>query len=247
MKYTVCRDCGEPMGEITVVVAEGHKAGEWITVLEATTESVGKQIRNCILCGEKVDEREIPKLSTVIDEKTGISIDYSAEDYDGEVEITVKETFDGTAFDIVDTSLASTQKFICDIVMAVDGNKTQPEGKVTVRIPLPDGYDYTRTFVYHVDTVTGNLEKMQAKYVDGYLVFETTHFSYYAVIVEPDIDNCSCKCHNTCYCHTTDDKWPVVCFFFHRHYNRFFKGRFIPCHFFHNFYCKLFFQCVYSA
>ncbi len=184
MKYTVCRDCGEPMGEITVVVAEGHKAGEWITVLEATTESVGKQIRNCILCGEKVDEREIPKLSTVVDEKTGISIDYSAEDYDGEVEITVKETFDGTAFDIVDTSLASSQKFICDIVMTVDGNETQPEGKVTVRIPLPDGYDYTRTFVYHVDTATGNLEKMQAEYVDGYLVFETTHFSYYAVVEE---------------------------------------------------------------
>ena len=188
MKYTVCKDCGEPMGEITVVVAEGHKAGEWEVVVEPTTEFSGKRVKKCTVCGDIVDEEEIPKLSTVVDEKTGIAMDYSAEDYDGTVEITVKETFDGTAFDIVDTSLASSQKFICDIVMTVDGNETQPEGKVTVRIPLPEGYDYTRTFVYHVDTVTGGLEKMQADYVDGYLVFETTHFSYYAVVEELSVE-----------------------------------------------------------
>ena len=68
--------------------------------------------------------------------------------------------------------------------MTVDGNETKPEGKVTVRIPLPEGYDYTRAFVYHVDTTTGRLEKMQADYVDGYLAFETAHFSYYAVVEE---------------------------------------------------------------
>ena len=187
MKYTVCRDCGEPIGETTILQAKGHSAGEWLTVVEPTTESVGKQVRNCTICGEKVDEREIPKLSTVVDKKTGVEMNFNSADYDGEVEIVVKEVFDGKAFDVVDTSVISSQKFIYDITMTVDGSETQPEGKVTIRIPLPEGYDSAKTFVYHVDSSTGKIEKMQAEYVDGYLVFETTHFSYYAVVESADI------------------------------------------------------------
>ena len=187
MKYTVCRDCGEPIGETTILQAKGHSAGEWVTVVEPTTESVGKQVRNCTICGEKVDEREIPKLSTVVDKKTGVEMNFNSADYDGEVEIVVKEVFDGKAFDVVDTSVISSQKFIYDITMTVDGSETQPEGKVIIRIPLPEGYDSAKTFVYHVDSSTGKIEKMQAEYVDGYLVFETTHFSYYAVVESADI------------------------------------------------------------
>ena len=187
MKDPVCRDCGEPIGETTILQAKGHSAGEWLTVVEPTTESVGKQVRNCTICGEKVDEREIPKLSTVVDKKTGVEMNFNSADYDGEVEIIVKEVFDGKAFDVVDTSVISSQKFIYDITMTVDGSETQPEGKVTIRIPLPEGYDSAKTFVYHVDSSTGKIEKMQAEYVDGYLVFETTHFSYYAVVESADI------------------------------------------------------------
>ncbi|MBQ4604819.1 MAG: hypothetical protein IJB16_09470, partial [Clostridia bacterium] len=45
-----------------------------------------------------------------------------------------------------------------------------------------------RSFIYHVNTETGKVEKMNASVetINGkkYLVFETTHFSYYAVVEE---------------------------------------------------------------
>ncbi len=189
MEYTVCAECGEPIGEVTVIPA-GHTPGEWETVIEPTVDTNGKRVKKCTVCGEILEEEAIAKLkvSTAVDEKTGVEMEYVADDYEGEVEITVEEAFDGEAFDIIDTTLNSTQKFIYDITMTVNGVATQPNGKVTVKIPLPSGYDHTRTFVYHVDSNTGKIEPMYAEYKDGYLVFETTHFSYYALVEVLDVE-----------------------------------------------------------
>ena len=53
-------------------------------------------------------------------------------------------------------------------LLTVDGVVTQPNGSVTIRIPLPKGYDPNRSFVYHVNTETGLVEKMPAIYENGY-------------------------------------------------------------------------------
>ncbi len=186
MSYNVCEICGETVGDATVIPATGHTSGEWEVVLEPTYEADGKKVKKCTVCGDTVEEEIIPMLVkiTVTDEETGVSMDYDKNSYNGEVEIVVEESFDGTAFDVIDTSLNASQKFIYDITMTVDGETVQPTGTVTVRIPLPAGYDPNRSFVYHIDTTTGKVEKMSATYEDGYLVFETTHFSYYAVVEE---------------------------------------------------------------
>ena len=164
-----------------------HKfVGEWEVVLEPTYEAEGKQVKKCTACGEIVEEEIIPMLvkTTVTDEDTGILLEYPSESYGGEVDIVVEESFEGNAFDVIDTTLVASQKFIYDITMTVDGETTQPNGKVTIKIPLPDGYDPNRSFIYYVNTETGQAEKMDAIYEDGYLVFETDHFSYYAVVEE---------------------------------------------------------------
>ena len=186
MTYNVCETCGETIGESTVIPATGHTAGEWEVVLEPTYEADGKQVKKCTVCGEVVEEETIPMLvkNVVTDEDTGVSMEFDNTDYNGIVDIVVEESFDGTAFDVIDTSLNASQKFIYDITLTVDGEAVQPNGIVTVIIPLPDGYDPNCSFVYHVDTETGMVEKMPATYENGYLVFETTHFSYYAVVEE---------------------------------------------------------------
>ena len=229
MEYTVCEECGEPIGEATIIPAahkwgewetvkeatckaagervqkctvcgevldteiipqKDHVPGEWETVIEPTADTEGKRIKKCTVCGDVLEEEAIPKLeiSTAVDDKTGIEIEYVSNDYDGEVSISVEEAFDGEAFDVIDTTLNSTQKFIYDITMTVNGVATQPNGKVTVRIPLPEGYDPTRTFVYHINSNTGTVEPMYAEYSDGYMVFETTHFSYYALVEVLDVE-----------------------------------------------------------
>ena len=73
----------------------------------------------------------------------------------------------------------------------------------TDKIPLPEGYDAALCIICYLNTENGTIEAFETKYEDGYLVFETDHFSYYAVVEVPavendtDTENCSCNCHKT--------------------------------------------------
>ena len=179
-----CSVCNTIIKKQEVIPATGHTPGDWIVVTEPTADTDGKRVKKCTVCGTILSEEILPKLTVAVDEKTGIELDYSGGDYSGKVELSVEETFDGAAFNLVNTQFNVSQSFIYDIKMTVDGVETQPTGTVKVRIPLPEGFDPARTFVYHVDTETGKVVKMAATYKDGYLEFETDHFSYYAVVEE---------------------------------------------------------------
>ena len=179
-----CSVCNTTIKKQEVIPATGHTSGDWTVVKEPTADTDGKRVKKCTVCGTILSEEILPKLTVAVDEKTGIELDYSGGDYSGKVELSVEETFDGAAFNLVNTQFNVSQSFIYDIKMTVDGVETQPTGTVKVRIPLPEGFDPARTFVYHVDTETGKVVKMTATYKDGYLEFETDHFSYYAVVEE---------------------------------------------------------------
>lgn len=53
-------------------------------------------------------------------------------------------------------------------------------GNITVKIPIPDGMSGD-LHVYWYNNADGTVTDMNARQENGYLVFETTHFSYYAV------------------------------------------------------------------
>ena len=59
-----------------------------------------------------------------------------------------------------------------------NGNKVQPKGKVTVKIPIPEGWDESSIYVYYRDT-TGKLTNMLPTFSGGYIIFTTNHFSEY--------------------------------------------------------------------
>ena len=179
-----CSVCNTIIKKQEVIPATGHTSGDWVVVTEPTADADGKRVKKCTVCGTILSEEILSKLTVAVDEKTGIELDYSGGDYSGKVELSVEETFDGAAFNLVNTQFNVSQSFIYDIKMTVDGVETQPAGTVKVRIPLPEGCDPALTFVYHVDTETGKVVKMAATYKDGYLEFETDHFSYYAVVEE---------------------------------------------------------------
>lgn len=54
-----CR-CGESYTE--TVIATGHTSGSWEPVLEPTTETEGKKIKKCTICGTTLSEEAIAKL-----------------------------------------------------------------------------------------------------------------------------------------------------------------------------------------
>ena len=189
-KVKKCLACGEIVDVVTIDPVP-HTPGAWETVVEPTGTSEGKKVQKCTVCGNILAEEIIPKNVVLKDDDTGIEIEYPDGSQDDNVKIVVEESFDGTAFNLVDTKTDATQTFIYDIKMTVNGYETQPQGTVTVRIPLPASYNPACSYVYHVNTETGKVENMKASVetINGkkYLVFETTHFSYYAVVDESDI------------------------------------------------------------
>ena len=65
---------------------------------------------------------------------------------------------------------------VYDITLKKDGEETQPDGKVTVKIPASE----ESCAVYRMES-DGTLTDMNAWYEDGFMVFETEHFSLYVV------------------------------------------------------------------
>lgn len=165
-----------------------HTPGEWKTVREPTETEVGKAIKECMVCGEIIEEKELPRLDVIKDEATGLELVLNSENYDGEVTISVIESFEGKAFNIVNTQTGAVQQSVYDVMMIVNGKETQPVGRIKVKIPLPEGFNPDQTFVYHINTEIGKAEKMNAVYENGFMVFETDHFSYYAIVDETPVE-----------------------------------------------------------
>lgn len=68
-----------------------------------------------------------------------------------------------------------------NICLVKDDQIVQPNGKVTVRIPIPKGMKGDTCTVYRKET-NGSWTIITARKEGNYLVFETDHFSLYAVV-----------------------------------------------------------------
>ena len=91
-----------------------------------------------------------------------------------------------SAFSIVENQIGSGEKLdgltVYNLKL-LDQNSNPVEnftGKITVRIPIPSGMSGDLHVYWYNDT-NGMVTDMNARQENGYLVFETTHFSYYAV------------------------------------------------------------------
>ncbi len=179
MEYDICSECGETFNEKTLPLA-AHTWSEWTVEKEATTTAEGQEKRTCSACGE-VETRAIEKLKALIDEKTGVEINYNDE-YEADTEIKVEEQFSGKSFQLLNTEFGKVNSKIYDIATYKDGVKVQPDGEITVKIPLPDGFTTNKVFVCYVDSVSGKVTKIPCDVKDGYVIFKTNHFSEYAIV-----------------------------------------------------------------
>ena len=157
-----------------------HTWSEWTVVKEATTTAEGQEKRTCSVC-DKVETRAIEKLKVIKDDKTGIEINYNNE-YDSDTEIKVEEQFSGKSFQLINTEFGKVNSKIYDIATYKDGVKVQPNGEITVKVPLPDGFTTNKVFVCYVDSVSGKVTKIPCEVKDGYVIFKTNHFSEYAIV-----------------------------------------------------------------
>ncbi len=179
MEYDLCSECEVVLNSNTLPLKD-HTWGEWTVTAEPTTENEGSKTRTCSVCSEEETE-SIPKLEVIVNEETGIEIVFGEEYGDG-VEVQASEVYDGKSFQLVEANYGNVKTTIFDISTTVDGVAVQPAGKVKVRIPLPEGFEAGKIVVCYVDSENGKVTSIPAKVVDGYVEFETDHFSYYALL-----------------------------------------------------------------
>ena len=116
------------------------------------------------------------------------------------VEIMVNEkSFDeGTILEVIKSETVEedgkkTVSFDITPKNEATGEKVQPNGYVTVKIPVPDGWNAQNCRIYHEDE-NGVRTLINTWLVDGYIVFKTNHFSTYVLeeyenAEEPDPDD----------------------------------------------------------
>ncbi|MCH5204145.1 MAG: NPXTG-anchored protein [Oscillospiraceae bacterium] len=83
---------------------------------------------------------------------------------------------------VADKTNANT--FTYNIYFKVGDREVQPNGTVTVKIPVPETLTDKTIYVYRAET-NGSYTPLAYEVVDGYIVFKTNHFSEYIVTSEP--------------------------------------------------------------
>ena len=179
MEYDLCTECGDTFNS-KVIAALGHSWGNWYVSKQPTESADGEETRKCTKCSE-IETRKIEKLKTVKDEKTGVEIIYKDE-FESGVDLEVSQVFDGKSFQLISANYGDVKSAVFDISTYKDGVKVQPNGKIKVRIPLPQGFGGGNIFVCYVDSENGEVQKIKATVNGGYVEFEAEHFSEYAVV-----------------------------------------------------------------
>ena len=96
---------------------------------------------------------------------------------DENTELKVSQLKEGNDYDVVSKSFGNFELY--DLSFYKDDQKVTIDGTAIVRIPLKEGMDGSKCKVYYNDN--GTFTDMGAVYKDGYMEFETNHFSQYVV------------------------------------------------------------------
>lgn len=140
------------------------------TAIENFKEQSGSEESKNIVQTDKNTNIKLEASTNVIPETTKLVVN----------KITSGSTY-STALKILE---AKTEKFVLyDITLMNENVTIQPNGKVKISLPIPQGYDKARISVYRVSE-TGEKVKYSTKISGNYVVFETDHFSNYAVAQE---------------------------------------------------------------
>lgn len=83
----------------------------------------------------------------------------------------------GTTLEVIVEEQTSTS-VTYNITLVYNGEEIQPNGAVTVKIPVPETIDPATCAVYRIEE-GGTRTDMNAVYEDGYMAFSTEHFSNY--------------------------------------------------------------------
>lgn len=128
--------------------------------------------------------KEVKNVITT-DTTTNIKLDTTTEIVPEGTKLVAEKVTSGDNYNVVVKAVEKdVSKFVLYDINLINNNaKIQPNGKVTVSIPVPEGYDTSKIVVYRV-AEDGTKTKYDTTIKDGYIIFETDHFSNYVVAEE---------------------------------------------------------------
>ncbi|MBQ7121066.1 MAG: leucine-rich repeat protein [Clostridia bacterium] len=97
---------------------------------------------------------------------------------------TVLRTFvinQGEEYNKISGEMENDKFKVFNIFLQYRNEEVQPTGSVTVMIPVPPEFDVSNCEILRMED-DGGLSKLETRIVGDYLVFETTHFSYYVLV-----------------------------------------------------------------
>lgn len=197
-------EVNSPNNDVSFVALDdftGCVYGDWKVTKEPTIFESGEKVRTCLLCG-RTEEAPIDKLhsNVISDSAYGVSLVYADDSFNGNIALGVNEVSSGSAFAVLDSQKGDKLKKLFDIIPYINGQKAQPTKAVWVKIPLPSDFSTETTNAYYVSE-NGSLEKLDSFIEDGYIFFEVSHFSFYAIVDDGSSvatpTKCDCMCHKS--------------------------------------------------
>ena len=130
-------------------------------------------------------KREKATTVTSTDTTTKIKLDTTSAVVPENTKLVAEEVKSGDKYNVVVKAIENdVEKFVLYDISLVNNNATiQPNGKVKVSIPVPAGYDTSKIVVYRV-AEDGTKTEYKTTIKDGFITFETDHFSNYVVAEE---------------------------------------------------------------
>lgn len=120
---------------------------------------------------------------TLIDNATNVKMNAKNGIIPDNTILEVRPITKGEIFNNIKNLLHTEKITVFDITLKSNGVKIQPNGKVSITIPIPAGYDSSKLVVYRVDDNGNKIEyAYKVSIIDGkYINFETDHFSKYVL------------------------------------------------------------------
>lgn len=135
------------------------------------------------LKGLTVKESSQPQAVEIKHEGTGITVTAPANVLPEGATLHVDVLSQGNGFQLAQNALSDvgSKLKVLDIYLQYDGKVIQPDGDITVRIPIPTGFDKTRLALYYI-AADGKKTQLPIQIEGNEVIFHTTHFSTYALV-----------------------------------------------------------------
>ena len=117
-------------------------------------------------------------ISSFVDDSSNVEVCLDSQKNDSDSVLKVQQLTSGNSYDKV--AKYSDNFNLYDISFYKDNEKVNIDGSAIVKIPVKEGMDGNKCKVYYNDN--GKFTDMNAVYKDGYMEFETTHFSEYVLV-----------------------------------------------------------------